>query len=257
MSVNSVNKLWRIFATGLSFSVFGLGGIILPLVALPILYLLPGDRRRRETRAKLLVHYSFRAFMELMRFLGIMTYSVEDIESLNRPGQLILANHPTLIDVVFLIACIRRADCVVKSSLIRNPFTRGPITVANYIANDSSEKVMELAKQSLERGNSLIIFPEGTRTTQGQNINMQRGAANIALRCKHPILPVIIRCTPSTLTKELSWYQVPDKPFHISLQLNPEMSIEQFEQLPQKSVAARQLTRFLESYFTTELASNE
>jgi len=252
-----LNKLWRIFATGLSFTVFGLGGIILPTISIPLLYLLPGGERRRERRTKLLIHYAFRSFLEMMKFLGIMTYHVEDIEKLNRPGQLILANHPTLIDIVFLIAFIRQADCVVRSGLVKNPFTRGPIRAANYIANDSSEAVMALAAKSLERGNSLIIFPEGTRTTQGQRLNMQRGAANIALRCQHPIVPVILNCTPSTLTKELSWYQVPAKPFHISLKLNPEMSIEEFHKEPKTSLAARQLTRFLESYFTMELATYE
>jgi 1-acyl-sn-glycerol-3-phosphate acyltransferase len=252
-----INKLWRILATGLSFSIFGLGGIVLTITAVPILYLLPSSERQREQRAKRLIHYAFRAFMETMKFLGIMTYHIEDIEKLNRPGQLILANHPTLIDIVFLIGFIKQADCVVKSSLIRNPFTKGPVRAANYIANDSSEKVMQLAAQSLQRGNSLIIFPEGTRTTQGKDLNMQRGAANIALRCKHPIVPVILNCTPSTLTKELSWYQVPDKPFHISLKLNPEMSIEEFQKEPKTSLAARRLTRFLENYFTMELATYE
>ncbi len=255
--MKKLNKLWRIFATGLSFSIFGLGGVILPIIAIPALYVWPANRRQRERRAKLMIHYAFRTFLETMRCLGIMTYHVEDLEKLNRPGQLILANHPTLIDIVFLIGFIRQADCVVKSSLIKNPFTRGPINVANYIANDNSEKVMELAAQSLQRGNSLIIFPEGTRTTQGKPINMQRGAANIALRCQHPIVPVILNCTPSTLTKELNWYQVPEKPFHISLKLNPEMSITEFQQEPKKSLAARKLTRFLEGYFTTELATYE
>lgn len=255
--MKKLNKLWRIFATGLSFSIFGLGGIILPIVAVPALYLLPSSERQRERRAKLLIHYAFRSFLETMKFLGIMTYHVEDIEKLNRPGQLILANHPTLVDIVFLIGFIKQADCVVKSSLGTNPFMRGSINVANYIANDSSEKVLELAEKSLKRGNSLIIFPEGTRTTQGKSLNMQRGAANIALRCEHPIVPVILNCTPSTLTKELSWYQVPEKPFHISLKLNPEMSIEEFQREPKKSLAARKLTRFLESYFTSELATYE
>ncbi|WP_233710246.1 lysophospholipid acyltransferase family protein [Pseudomaricurvus albidus] len=255
--LKTLNTYWRVLATGFCFLTFGLGGLILPLVAVPVLYLLPGGPLRRERRAKALIHYTFRGFMELMRFLGILTYSVEQRQALNRPGLLIVANHPTLIDIVFLIAFIKRADCVVKSSLLRNPFTRGPIGVANYIANDSSEEVLELAEQSFQRGNSLIVFPEGTRTTQGQALKMQRGAANIALRCDCEVTPVVITCEPSTLTKELRWYQIPERPFHIALTLKPAISKLPFQQEKAVSLAARKLTRYFEDYFTQELVSHD
>ncbi|WP_245395071.1 hypothetical protein [methane-oxidizing endosymbiont of Gigantopelta aegis] len=44
-----------------------------------------------------------------------------DSDKLNRPGQLIVANHPTLIDIVFLISRIPYACCIVKDSLWHNP----------------------------------------------------------------------------------------------------------------------------------------
>ncbi len=250
-----LNKGWRVLATGFCFLSFGLGGLILPLFAVPTLYLLPGGPLKRERRAKALIHYAFRLFVEQMRLLGILTYSVEDRQALNRPGQLIIANHPTLIDIVFLIAFIKRADCVVKSSLLRNPFTRGPIQVANYIANDNSEAVLQLADASFKRGNNLIIFPEGTRTTQGQELRMQRGAANVALRCHCQVTPVIIHCEPSTLTKELKWYQVPDRPFHMVLRHGSSLDLTPYQQDTAASRAARALTRFFEDYFTRELVS--
>ncbi|NIB44223.1 1-acyl-sn-glycerol-3-phosphate acyltransferase [Pseudomaricurvus alkylphenolicus] len=248
-----LNWAWRLIGTAIAFSTFGIGGLILPLIVVPTLYLLPGGPGAREMRAKAALHYAFRGFVEIMRGLGLLTYNVEQRELLNRPGQLILANHPSLIDVVFLIAFIKRADCVVKSSLLRNPFMIGPISVANYIANDSSEQVIELARQSLDRGNSLIVFPEGTRTTPGQPITMRRGAANIALRCNCPITPVVITCEPSTLTKDLKWYQIPERRFHVALKLQPQLPVAPYLEEQAPSLAARQLTRFLEQYFSQEL----
>ena len=47
----------------------------------------------------------------------------------------------------------------------------------------------------------------------------QRGAANIAIRANVPIRPVIITCTPSTLTKNEKWYHVPSQPFHIEVKV--------------------------------------
>lgn len=46
---------------------------------------------------------------------------------LERQGLLILANHPTLIDTVFLMAFVKHADCIVNNNLWRNPFTGGPV----------------------------------------------------------------------------------------------------------------------------------
>ncbi len=195
-----------------------------------------------------------RGFVELMHVLGILTYSVENRDAYNRPGQLILANHPTLIDVVFLIGFIRQADCVIKSSLRKNPFTKIPTGLARYIANGDPEVVIEDAAASLKRGNSLIIFPEGTRTTPGEAIKMQRGAANIALRTGVPITPVVIECEPTTLTKKLPWYRVPSRRFHVSMTMKEKIETVEYQQQENPSIAARHLTRFLQNYFTRELA---
>lgn len=253
-----INKAYRIVATGICFLLFGLGGLIVPIVAIPYIYFLPGDKLARERRAKLLIHYTFRCFVEIMRGLGLLTYSVEDREHFNRGGQLILANHPCLIDVVFLIAFIRRADCVIKSAVAKNPFFRWTVChITGYIVNDNPEKVIEQAADSIGRGNSLIIFPEGTRTTPGQPLNMQRGAANIALRAGVEITPVVITCDPITLTKNQPWYKVPSRRFHFSMRINSTISIAEYNNENSPSVAARRLTTFLQHYFSQELMLHE
>lgn len=73
---------------------------------------------------------------------------------------MIIANHPSLIDVVFLIGLVRQANCVVKKSLWENPFTRGPLRSTEYISNDGSMDMLDAAAESLQNGQTLIIFPE-------------------------------------------------------------------------------------------------
>ena len=116
---------------------------------------------------------------------------------------------------------------------------------------------MQAARASLARGNSLIIFPEGTRTVPGRPIRMQRGAANVALRLAQPIRPVLISVAPDTLTKHRPWYQIPlEGPFTMSLAAMPELEVvDAYEQLP-RAVAARKLTQSLEDYFTEELKTH-
>jgi hypothetical protein len=109
--------LWRLVATGLSFALFGLGGLCLRMIVFPVLGLLPGDTTERRSRARQTVSRLFWLFVQFMYRSGVLTYEVEGAERLGRPGQLVIANHPSLIDVVVLIALIRDANCVVKQSL--------------------------------------------------------------------------------------------------------------------------------------------
>ncbi len=141
--MHSLNYYWRVFATGLSFSVFGIGGLILTLFFFPLLNLIPGSRQKKILRARWLVHKSFYQFIRMVVGLGIMSYEVKGLERLNRPGLLILANHPTLIDVVLLISFIKNANCIVKDALLHNPFTWGPIYGSNTISNANGVRLFD------------------------------------------------------------------------------------------------------------------
>ena len=111
---------WRLFATGFCFAAFGIGSVVLGLAITSVLRLLLWNRKRRERAVRRLVHLSFRFFIGMMRQLGVMTYEVHGRQYLREPGQLVIANHPTLIDVVFLVACIPNAVCVVKDELLHS-----------------------------------------------------------------------------------------------------------------------------------------
>lgn len=247
----SLNHLWRLFATGLCFLVFGLGGIVVPMVATPILYLLPGDPVTRQRRARRLVHWLFRGFIHLMRGLGVMSWRVDGLEKLRRGGLLVLANHPTLIDVVFLVAFIPNANCIVKSRLLNNPAMRGFISLAGYITNDRGDDLLAQAGRSFTAGDVLVVFPEGTRTREEAPIHFQRGAANMAIRCQVPVTPVVIHCSPPTLSKEHKWYHIPERPFVMSFEVKDDIAISPFLDCP-ASLGSRRLTNHLEQFFTEE-----
>lgn len=254
--MKTLNRLWRILATGFSFAVFGLGGLLLPLIIVPGSLILR-DERRRERWVKRMIGRCFWLFIRLMEALGILTYDIRGLERLRDPGRLVIANHPTLIDVVFLMALVPNADCVIKSALLRNPFTRGPLKAGRYIANDDPLAVVEAARDSMARGNSVIIFPEGTRSTPGEEMTLQRGAANVAIRAGKNLTPVIITCSPSTLTKQTPWYQVPDRRFHMALRVVEDVAVAPYLQEQRPALMSRRLTDTIREYLTTELARYE
>jgi len=243
---------WRLFATGFSFFSFGLGGLLLWALVFPVLSVLPGDHRQRISRGQKVVHYSFYFFIGLMHRMGVMTYEIVGLEKLNRPGQLILANHPTLVDIVFLISRIKQANCIVKGSLWHNPFMRGPILNAGYISNSDPEQMITECVEWLRSGGTMIIFPEGTRSVPGKPCRFQRGAANIALQANKIVTPVTLSCYPSTLTKAEPWYRIPYRRFHLAMHVGDDIQLDEFINMTPKSIAVRRFNRFLQDYFTQQ-----
>ena len=248
---------WRMIATALSFTLFGIGGVLLRVLIFPLLALLPGDALVRRTRARLTVSRTFHLFVKFMYHSGVLTYTVEGAERLGRPGQLVIANHPSLIDVVVLIAFIRDANCVVKQSLWDNPSMRGPIRAAHYISNSGSMDMLDEAAEALHSGQTLVIFPEGTRTTPGQAPQFHRGAAAIAVRGARIVTPVVISVSPTTLTKAEPWYSIPSRRFHFHLQVGEDIDPQQFNALGPAPVASRRLNDHLHQHFMKELAKDE
>ncbi|KAB0520190.1 MULTISPECIES: lysophospholipid acyltransferase family protein [Pseudomonas] len=248
---------WRLFATAASFALFGFGGLCLRLLVFPLLSCLPGDAAKHRSRARHTISWLFWFFIRLMQRVGVLTYSVEGAEKLGRPGQMIIANHPSLIDVVFLIGLVRQANCVVKQSLWQNPFTRGPVRDAGYISNDGSAEMLDAAADALRSGQTLIIFPEGTRTTPGAAPAFHRGGAAIALRGATIITPVVIKVSPTTLTKAEPWYRIPKCRVHFSLRVGADIEPQAFATLGPAPQASRKLNDYLHHYFIKELAEDE
>jgi 1-acyl-sn-glycerol-3-phosphate acyltransferase len=197
------------------------------------------------------VHYAFRYFVWQMDVLGCIYVDVKGREQLRQTrGQLVIANHPSLIDVVILIACIPSCDCIVKQALWRNPFIGGVVRWSGYISNSSPEDLLAQCRQSFDNGSSIIVFPEGTRTVDDKALKFQRGAANIALRCGVEILPVKIVADPPTLKKGEPWYRVPPRSARFTVTVQAPIAVDSVissEIEPAK--ATRQLNRYLQHYY--------
>lgn len=250
------DRAWRLAATGFCFLAFGLGGIFLSLCVFPPLLLLP--RAARIPKARKAIHYAFRLFLWCAQALGLMRLHVSGAEHLaSGKGRLILANHPTLIDVVALIALMPDVNCVVKRAAWKNPFLMGAVNAAGYIDNASPEQLIQDCAARLNAGDSLIIFPEGTRTRPNEPLRFQRGAAYIVMQQAGKVVPVLIDCTPSTLAKQDKWYCIPSRRFDLTIAVQPAVQARDWvEQEAHPPLAARRLTHTLETYFSLRIKPN-
>ena len=254
--VRGINYGWRVLATGWCFFSFSFGGLLLTLLAFPIINICWRDPDQRRDRAQRVIHQSFRFFIGQMIWLGVMSVELRNAERLRElDGVLVLANHPTLIDVVLMISLMPRADCIVKEALWQNRYLGGVVRAAQYIPNRGAEQLVRDCGVALAKARPLIVFPEGTRTVPGEAFSFQRGAAHVALASGCAMVPVILTCNPPTLTKATRWYQVPPSRFHVRLEvLDPIRADQIIASGTEAPLASRQLTRWLQQFFHDAVA---
>ena len=246
------DRAWRIVATGLAFAFIFAGGALLAATVLPVLVLLPGDPREHAQRT---IRAAFRVYLATLQGIGLLRLETEGIERLAASGgSIVIANHPSLLDVVMLMAFIPHSQCIVKHRLWNNRLLGGLVRRAGYIPNDLPADLMLAAcRDSLDRGAALIIFPEGTRSRPNLPRRFQRGFANLALLTGAPVLPALISCDPPTLTKGESWWMVPDRRPLFRLCIGEKLDTTAWAAQTTRALAARRLARALEAYYADRL----
>jgi len=250
-----INRAWRFVGTAISFAVFGIGGLVLALIVFPAISLVSPDKDTRARRARAVVSHSFRSFLWMMHGLGVFDFDVDPgcREACRGDGGLIVvANHPTLIDVVQLLAEIPHGNCIVKKALWGNFFLGLVVRATGYIPNDDSEQLVPACVEVLQRGETLVIFPEATRTVPGKPMHLHRGAARIALAANVPLQMIHISCSPSTLTKAGHWFEIPKRRPCLRTRVGDRLHIGAFATDGEEpSIAARRLTELMLSRFET------
>ena len=249
----TLSMLWRIVVSGHCFAAFMVGGVGFSLLLFPLMRLMPGGRAEYERRVRVVVRLSFAALLRVLQATRMLRIEAHNTALLREPGaKLVLANHPSYLDIVVLIAHIPNAVCVVKSKLWSSPFFGGVVRAAGYIRNDEPEALIRNCAERLKAGLPLIIFPEGTRSAPGEPLHFVRGAAHIALSAGVPILPVVLRCEPRVLGKGAKWYEMPARVFRIDLDVQP--CITPAALVAKERAGARSLTHALERFFVDRLA---
>lgn len=245
-----INKGWRIVATGCCFSLFGIGGLVLSFIIFPLITFSIKNRELREIKAQKTIQTAFFVFCETMRISGAIDYKIVGTEKLKKDkGCLIVANHPSLIDYVLITSQLEQCDCLVKEAIWHNPFMRGVVTAAGYIPNKDPETLLTKSAEQLKKGHVLLIFPEGTRTQEGITAKLQRGAAQIAVKTQSDLRVIHVSVSPSFLTKQKKWYQVPDEKPFFHLEVKDKIKISDFISAKDAtpSLTVRKLNKHLES----------
>ena len=193
------------------FFIFGLGCLFVGSAIFPVMLLFYKSNSQRKLFANT-VHITWRAFVWLMCILGLIRINCKkrpELKALN--GTIVVANHPSLIDVVILVSLIPNSICVVKNSLFKNFFIRKVISKV-YLSNTMNpDEFIQCGSDILQKGYNIIIFPEGTRTIYNNPVRLHRGVAYLQIATGAKILPIKILNEPKILGKLQKWWDVDRK----------------------------------------------
>ncbi len=201
----------QLVALALASSVFNVTAFVLyPL--------LPRTVGRRLGRAA--ISKGYRGYWRFTRPFGQLRLEAEALDVLrDEAGLVIVANHPSLLDAMMLVARLPLAACVMKASLMRNPLLASGALLARYIPNDSVHGMVRRAVADLREGGQLLMFPEGTRTTHAPINHFAPGFALIAKHAKAPVQTVFIDTHSPYLAKGWPLWRLPPLPIEFSVRL--------------------------------------
>ncbi len=212
--------LWPLAWLGLQLQLLllGLMSFSWNLVALLLYPLLSRAAGLRIGRAMIARGYGW--FWAVARHSGMLRLDADVLDALrDERGLIVVANHPSMLDALMLVARLPRSACIMKASLVRNPLLGPGARLARYIRNDSAYGMVQRAVQDLKAGGQLVLFPEGTRTTR-QPINPFHASFTlIARRAQVPIQTVFIDTDSPYLGKGWPLWRLPPLPICFSVRL--------------------------------------
>ena len=144
-----------------------------------------------------LVTWSIRLVLWTLGFTRIIRTRIVGADVVPKDGAVLLAaNHTSMIDVLFLLAALRRqAIAMAMAELWKSPLTRWLVEVLGQIPvvrgdPESGRQAMESATRALEDGALVGIFPEQRCVRPGEVAPYRPGVAVLSKRTNVPIIPV-------------------------------------------------------------------
>lgn len=217
------------------FELFFISGILFPLSFLIYILTVPFDRR-------LFVMHKYTC---IWSFIVLTINPLWRIKVSGRkkikPDEtyVMVSNHQSGADIIVLFLLWAHFKWVAKKSLFYYPFIGWNMKLNRYISlergkGSSMRKMMADAAKTLKEGNSVMIFPEGTRSPDGRLQNFKTGAFHLALENHRPILPIAISGTSKAIRK--GGFLV-NKNYNIRASVLEPIPYESFKNLDSKEVA--------------------
>ncbi len=225
-----------------AFAFFGIGSVFVAIVIF-IMRIFIHPKKTFKKAARSFTSLTFRGFINMLRVLGCLSLKVDDRKKYKSlKSKIIIANHPSILDVVFIISLVPNTDCIVRGGLAKT-ILAGVIRQIYMVNTLGYEEMVQLSKEALDSGSNLIVFPEGTRTPRHGTNPYKRGAARIALETGYDVQPIYIGGTDKYgLGKHDRWFSYnPTEKYVYDMHILDEIKIDAYKDMD-AAIAARHLT---------------
>ena len=226
---------------------FGLGAVFLAIFVFPFIRLFTLHKKDFGIIARAYVSHTFRVFLKNLHICRSSILKVEDKQAFrNIHSKVIIANHPSLLDFVYIMSLVPNSTCIVRGSLTHTPL-RGVIKQA-YITNTTDfNDVLVECKKLIDKGCNVIVFPEGTRSPRIGRNNYKKGAARIALYCGCDVQPLFIGGSDKYGLGKYDplWSYNHVEKYLYDIKMLPVIHIENYKNLSD-TIAAKHLTEEME-----------
>lgn len=174
-----------------SFGYFGLGGIVISLISIVIMPVLPVRRARKKEW----FHYMVSKFLKSVYYTNpfVKKTIINEVgEDFSKPA-VIIANHTSFLDILAIGMLHPKISFMVSDWVYNSPVFGRVVRYADfYPASQGVEASAEILKEKIDQGYSLMVFPEGTRSTTNKVRRFHKGAFYLAEMFNLDILPVMI-----------------------------------------------------------------
>ncbi|MFN3191232.1 MAG: lysophospholipid acyltransferase family protein [Aureliella sp.] len=159
--------------------------------------------RKKPTKGPVKRSLTKRAFYLAVRLsaqlLGVTLFNLRCYGRENIPGDgsgLILSTHQSHFDPVLIgVTFNERLNYLARRTLFKNRIFGAVISLLDAIELDRDRSGIAGIKETMKRvrrGEKVLMFPEGTRTADGQIAELKPGFVSIVRRCKSPLVPIAI-----------------------------------------------------------------
>lgn len=173
------------------FAYFFIGSVILTLFVLLVLFPLPAKKKWKRSVLNFLVSKLAKSTL----YAGFHVKKVllnKDKLDYSKPS-IIIANHSSFLDILAVLMLHPKTIIMVKKWVYNSPVFGLFIRYAGYIfAEEGAEGNVNEIQKRFDDGYSLVIFPEGTRSTDGEIHRFHKGAFFLSQSLNVPIQPILI-----------------------------------------------------------------
>lgn len=203
----------------ISFFVFGCGAILLNFFVFPFI-------KNNKFLCSDIIHNAWKFFVNFMITLGLFKLKIKKLSKIE--NKIIVATHPSFIDIVILIALIPRSTCFVKKELAYNPILKNLVN-SIFITNEVElEELKTESKKMLDLGFNVIIFPSGIRHRRNEFPKIKKGASLIALNANKNIVPIRFFSNNDFMFINQPFYEVGEKRVTFEIEQMPEINVQDF-----------------------------